>query len=413
MNRPRRNITDVFETPRPKEYQKSIVPTDIPGDNTLAPTTTATGRTTTERRRKSRTLIPRNQLTMHRYIQIVNFTDENRERTSVVPDMKPLTLKANITELNAKQMEAARLSRAASIYNKQGLRAAQEYLGGDFEIVPEYSGRTHITVVNSDNDYEIAVRGIDPLSPYDVNDVATMTINPESAQSTRDLVSTIESLPSKPVRLSGFSRGGGTATTAGNKYDIDVVAINPSLNHNHMRYRPGESSVDIIRTTGDFASTGVIASPDHWKVHVIDGGGSDGISDHQLDRILSQPSSGADVYGRPMRPEVDLQATALSGLGAAGFGLGVAEVVYNVNDKPAPKPLQVSNEVVNTGIMANEAPSMMVGDGMASDTQYFFERLGITDYLTSSQRKEQDRQIAQEEDAYQADLKFMDFMNNR
>ena len=96
-------------------------------------------------------------------------------------DNKILPQKANVTEITETQMKSAKLTKAASIYYKDGFQKAQDYLGEDYKIIQAHSGKFHITVENTETgDYEISIRGIEFGNPEDLLDLTKLTTNPNS-----------------------------------------------------------------------------------------------------------------------------------------------------------------------------------------------------------------------------------------
>ena len=312
-------------------------------------------------------------------------------------DNKILPQKPNVTALNQKQVDSAKLCRASKIYYKEGYEKAQEYLGEKYTILPEYSGKFHITVINTETgEYEIAGRGIEFGNPEDILDLAQMTLNPKSAQSYKDIVETINDLEIEPDILHGYSRGGKVMINIGHETGIDVIAHNPALGTNELELTEPRNNVEIVRMAGDFASslTGLF-HPDHWKTSVVEAGSSEGsVEQHFLHNLLNKPVTDVDVYGRPLRAEIDIPESMSGVAGLAGLGGGIADITYKSMGKKDPEALVYTNAVVGESTLAYSAPEMFQAESGASDIEYLMERTGFTESLKSRTRKEEETRMA-------------------
>lgn len=312
-------------------------------------------------------------------------------------DNKILPQKPNVKGLTQKQVDSAKLCRAAKIYYKEGYEKAQEYIGEKYTILPEHSGKFHITVINTETgEYEIAGRGIEFGNSEDLLDLAKLTTDPKSAQSYKDIVETINDLEIEPEVLHGYSRGGKVMINIGHETGIDVIAHNPALGTNELKLTEPKNNVEIVRMAGDFASslTGIF-HPVHWKTSVVEAGSSEGsIEQHFLQNLLNKPVNDVDVYGRPLRAEIDIPETMTGVAGLVGLGGGVADIVYKSLGKKDPKELVYTNAVVGESAIAYTAPEMFQAEAGASDITYFMDRTGFTESLKSEKRKEQETRMA-------------------
>ncbi len=317
--------------------------------------------------------------------------DELR-RTGAFPKIGDLIipLSPNVPGLTKNQYKASKLPRASTIYFEEGFDEAQKYLGDEYRILEPWSGYYHIAVFNRDDKVEIGVRGIEPTNRFDIQDLYTLTTNPEEARSYQDVLKITNEL--EVERISGFSRGGSVALLVGEEKGIYAYAINPAVSKRIMGL--SGKNAEVIRTTGDFASS-LLGLNNPFKTYVVEAipeYKDDPVSQHLLRNILADGDNLPDVYGTGyVKPQVDFGRMGTSAFGGVGLGLGIADVVYKSrgqSDRGVSTAGAVAGEII-TGI---DAPQMSFLEGGSSDIDYFMDRTGFTASMRTNTRKEQDEQ---------------------
>lgn len=318
-------------------------------------------------------------------------------------DPKILPQRVNVEGLTKAQLNSAKLCRAAKLYYTDGPKSAQDYLDGEFgegfyEIQPELSGKYHITVKTSEG-FEIASRGIESGNSMDAIDLYNLTNNPRNAESYKEIMDTYESLEGNVDTLHGYSRGGKVMLHIGAETGTDVIAHSPAIGSNELALS-GENSVEIVRPDSDFASSLLgLGHPDNWNVHVYQSEpGTGSIEQHFLRNNLNAPSTDIDIYGAPLRGELDPVSTTASAVGAVGLVTGVVETGFHAADKQTPKELEYTNIALGESMAAYETPSYFEATTVGSEAAWINEKLldnsGITGAIANlTGRGRQNKQL--------------------
>jgi hypothetical protein len=313
-----------------------------------------------------------------------------------IPTGNILPLKPNIEGLTPEQTESVRLLRATQKFYNDGIEKAREHLP-DHTILEEHSGDTWTTTRNQRGEVEINIRGIDPKNSADLEDLKNITLYPERSETLRGVMRVINSLPEPPVRINGFSRGGSAGLLINKYTGIDVRVFNPALSAKSLHLpETNYSEVELIRTTGDFASIGAgLRIPKHWDTHIIEpreGYKDNTVFQHLLGNFEGREEVDYHPINKP-KPEIDYRGSASGVTGLASFGLGMTELITNIQGKKPSRGVEASAEAVGNAQGMMDAPEFTAVGSSANDVVYFLDRFGVTNWLKTDERKQEEEEI--------------------
>ena len=205
--------------------------------------------------------------------------------------------KATQENLTEEQVAKAKLSRASSIFDKEGTQATQKYLddnGLDYTVDWELSNDSGLVLINnSSGKAVVAYRGTDITQVRDwvtgLNMLGSTEANDSVFINAKAQMERVVEEYGAPSELIGFSRGGTVAMTLGNEFKVPTTVFNPFVNKNLINSSSPELHT-VIRTTTDPISVG--ANVGRFKVIQINpkGNSLNPITNHELNQFLDTAS---------------------------------------------------------------------------------------------------------------------------
>ena len=181
-------------------------------------------------------------------------------------------VKANTREVTNATSDKAVLTRAGTIFAREGEAQAKGYLSqmglDNYDIMPESTNEALVLRNNNTGKTKIAFRGT--LIPREFREVATtagdvgtdlavMSGYEEQTPQYQRADALVKNVKAKydVDELLGYSLGGAKAITLGDKYGIDSNTFNPLVGRNHITAQETSAKHTIHRTTEDIPSLGV------------------------------------------------------------------------------------------------------------------------------------------------------------
>jgi hypothetical protein len=181
-------------------------------------------------------------------------------------------VKANTKEVTSATSEKATLTRAATIYAREGEAQAQGYLSQmgieNYEIMPESSSEALVLRNTNTGKTKVAFRGT--LLPRELKEVGTtagdigtdlaiMSGYEDQTPQYQRADALVKDVKGKydVDELLGYSLGGAKAISLGDKYNIDSNTFNPLIGRNHVTAQETSAKHTVHRTTEDMPSLGV------------------------------------------------------------------------------------------------------------------------------------------------------------
>lgn len=223
-------------------------------------------------------------------------TQSETEQNETVPrSSRPAGVaKSTQDSLTDEQVAKAKLSRASSIFDKEGYEAAQKYLNDnnlDYTVDFELSNDSGIVLIdNNTGKAVVAYRGTDILQPRDwvtgLNILSSNESTDDVFIKARTQMQEVIAEYGPPEELTGFSRGGTIAMTLGNEFNVKTTTFNPFINKTLATSLEGDHT--IIRTTTDPISVAAnVPNPTFKVVQVHPKGNSlNPITNHELNQFL-------------------------------------------------------------------------------------------------------------------------------
>ena len=183
------------------------------------------------------------------------------------------SVKANIKSVDAETAEKAILTRASTVFQRNGAQQAQAYLNShdleNYEILPESTGEGLVLRNKSTGKVKVTFRGT--IIPKELGEVVTSVgdigtdlavmsgFENETAQFKRadNLIEAVRGKYGNNLdEIIGYSLGGAKALTLGDKYGIDTTTFNPLVGKSHVQAQETSTNHNINRTTEDIPSLG-------------------------------------------------------------------------------------------------------------------------------------------------------------
>lgn len=183
------------------------------------------------------------------------------------------SIKPNISSISADTAEKAILTRASTVFKRQGKLGAQRYLETQgikgYEILPESNDEGIVIRNTKTGKIKIAFRGtIIPEELSEVNtsvgdigtDLSVMTGFEDETPQFQRAKEQIENVRAKYGsiidELLGYSLGGSKANILGDRFGIDTTTFNPLIGKNFTSTGETSAQHTIFRTTEDIPSIG-------------------------------------------------------------------------------------------------------------------------------------------------------------
>lgn len=181
-------------------------------------------------------------------------------------------VKANTREVTGETSDKAVLTRAGTVFAREGEAQAKGYLSqmglDNYEIMPESTTEALVLKNNNTGKTKIAFRGtLVPKELKEINttagdvgtDLAIMSGYEEQTPQYERADKLVKDVKAKydVDELLGYSLGGAKAISLGDKYGIDTNTFNPLVGRNHVTAQETSAKHTIHRTTEDMPSLGV------------------------------------------------------------------------------------------------------------------------------------------------------------
>lgn len=181
-------------------------------------------------------------------------------------------VKANTREVTSETSDKAVLTRAGTLYAREGQNSARGYLSqmglDNYTILPESTSEALVLQNKNTGKVKIAFRGT--LIPKELKEVGTtagdvgtdlaiMTGYEEQTPQYERADKLVKDMKAKydVDELLGYSLGGAKAMSLGDKYGLDTTTFNPLVGRNHVTAQETSAKHTIHRTTEDMPSLGV------------------------------------------------------------------------------------------------------------------------------------------------------------
>lgn len=240
--------------------------------------------------------------------------DQNKIRGKTIQLNPRSDFKPKVTgKLTEADIVKAKVLKASAIYNEQGLSEAEQYLRtqglSNLIINPQYSTKDGLVVIDEKGKITVAFRGTDSKSLVDIKtDIDLFSGRKlkdiEHIQRANRQIKKISKEIAVPDEITGFSLGGATAIIAGEKAGIPTTTFNPFISHHIVNEQSRNVPHNIIRTSEDFASIGLMANNKGFNIKSVNQ------LETSLNPLQSHYLKNFTDFGK-RRPALDKQAKQL------------------------------------------------------------------------------------------------------